>query len=91
MISWTRPKIRGTRWNPGPGKEWEKVEAARGPHTEAVGAQAPRRGQREPRGAPEETLLSKGIQKTPEDPKMQDKTLGRRLILNCTYQKTSRL
>ena len=69
----------------------KKTKGARGPYTGAGGTQAPRRGQREPRGAPEETLLSKGIQKTPEDPKMQDKTLGRRLILNCTYQKTSRL
>jgi hypothetical protein len=44
------------------------VEAARGPHTGAGGAKAPRRGRREPRGVPEETLLSKGIQMTPEGP-----------------------
>jgi hypothetical protein len=65
-----------------------KAETARGPHTGAGGAQAPRRGRKESRGVPEENL---SLERSPNDAQTQDKTPKRHLILNCTYQKMSRL
>jgi hypothetical protein len=56
--------VRADRIGLGMGKR--KAEAARSPHTGAGGAQALKGAQREPRGIPEETLLSKGTQKTPK-------------------------
>jgi hypothetical protein len=69
-----------------------KAETARGHHTGAGGTQAPRRGQKESRGVLEENL---SLERSPNDarktPRRKTKKSKRRLILNCTYQKTSRL
>jgi hypothetical protein len=91
MISGNDPKSEELGGNQDRVRKGKSGDRPR-PPTRAGGAQAPRGGQRETRGAPEEKPFSqKESKRRPRDPQTQDKTPKLHLILNCTYQKTPRL
>jgi hypothetical protein len=79
---------------PGPTQNQDQVRKGKSEDrprhpTGARGAQAPRGGQGETRGTPEENLsLERSPKDTRETPRRKTKL---HLILNCTYQKTPRL